>query len=81
MDHLVGGMNSFPDPNIKGPWEELLEPYRFTYRDVRVVIDYGTVEEALATYGFIYGKKAIDYIIDHQVSKFSWSGRIFHRKV
>lgn len=80
-DHEVGGMNSFPDLNIKGPNEELLEPHHFTYRDVRIVIDYGTVEEALATWGFIYGEKAIDYIIDHQVSKFSWSMRIFHRKV
>lgn len=80
-DHEVGGMNSFPNPNIKGPNEELLEPHNFTYRDIRIVIDYGTVEEALATWGFIYGEKAIDYIIDHQVSKFSWSLRIFHRKV
>ena len=59
----------------------MLEPYRFTYRDARIVIDYGTVEEALATWGFIYGEKAIDYILDYQVSKFSWSLRIFHRKV
>jgi ubiquinone/menaquinone biosynthesis C-methylase UbiE len=80
-DHEVGGINSFPDPNTKGPNEELLEPLGFTCRDVRVIIDYGTVEEALATWGFIYGKEAIDYIIDHQVSKLSWSMRIFHRKV
>jgi len=80
-DHEVGGMDSLPDPNIKGPNEELLEPHGFTYRDVRIVIDYGTMEEALATWGFIYGKQAIDYIIDYQVSRFSWSLRIFHRKV
>lgn len=80
-DHEVGGINSFPDPNTKGPNEELLEPLGFTCRDVRVIIDYGTVEEALATWGFIYGKDAINYIIDRQVSKLSWSMRIFHRKV
>jgi ubiquinone/menaquinone biosynthesis C-methylase UbiE len=80
-DHEAGRMDSRPDPNIKGPNEELLEPHGFKYRDVRVVIDYETVQEALATWGFIYGKEAIDYVIDHQVSRFSWSLRIFHRKV
>ena len=80
-DHQVGRMNSLPDPNIKGPNEELLEPHHFTYRDVRVIVDYGTIKEALATWGFIYGKEAIDYIVDNQVSKFSWSLRMFHRKV
>jgi len=80
-DHLVGGMNSFPDPDIRGPNEELLEPHGFTHRDIRYLVDYGTVEEALATHGFIYGKEAIDYILDKKVSKFSWSSRIFHRSV
>ena len=80
-DHLVGGMNSSPDPNIRSANEELLEPHAFNHRDIRYILDYGTVEEALATYGFIYGKKAIDYILDKQISKFSWSSRIFHREV
>ena len=70
-DHKVKGINSFPDTNMKDPTAELLEHYRFTYRDVRVILDYGTMEEALATWGFIYGERAIDYIIDHQVSKFN----------
>ena len=80
-DHLVGGMNSFPDPNLKGQTDEMLEPHGFTHRDIRYIVDYGTVEEALATHGFIYGPKAIDYILDKKVSKFSWSTRIFHRIV
>ena len=80
-DHLVGGMTSFGDPNIEGPTEKLLIPLGFTYRDFRVICDYGTVEEALATYGFIYGPKAIDYILDNKVTKFSWMIRIFHRNV
>ena len=80
-DYEVKGMNSFPNPNIKDPTAELLKSYPFTYRDVRVVLDYGTVDEALATWGFIYGKKAIDYIIDYQISKLSWSLRIYHLKI
>jgi ubiquinone/menaquinone biosynthesis C-methylase UbiE len=80
-DYLVGGMDSFPDKNIKGPNEALLEPLGFTFRDIRVINDYGTMEEALATYGFIYGEKAIDYILENQVSKVSWVLRIFHRRL
>ena len=62
-DHLVGGMTSFGDPDGKGTNGELLIPLGFTYRDVRVINNYGTIEEALATHGFIYGEKAIDYIL------------------
>jgi SAM-dependent methyltransferase len=78
-DHLVGGMDSFPDKNIKGQTEALLEPLGFAYRDIRVINDYGTMEETLATYGFIYGQKAIDYILENNVSRVSWVLRIFHR--
>lgn len=80
-DHLVGGMTSFGEPEKKRPTEMLLEPLGFLFRDVRIVIDYGTIEEALATHGFIYGEKAIDYILDKNASKFSWSLRIFYRRV
>ena len=80
-DYLVGGMDSFPDKNNKGPTEALLEPLGFAYRDIRVINDYGTIEEALATYGFIYGEKAIDYILDNRVSKVSGVLRIFYRHV
>ena len=80
-DHLVGGMDSFPDKNIKGLTEALLEPLGFTFRDIRVINDYGTMEEALATYGFIYGEKAIDYVLENKVSKVSWILRIFHKLI
>lgn len=80
-DHLVGGMTSFGDPSGKGPNEELLIPLGFMYRDVRIVVDYGTIEEALSTYGFIYREKAIDYILENRVTKFSWMLRIFYRLV
>ena len=81
FDHLVGGMTSFGDPDMIGPIEELLQPHGFTCRDIRAIRDYGTVDEALATYGFIYGEKAIDYILDNNASKLSSSLRVYHREV
>jgi len=80
-DHLVGGMNSFGDLSKTTPTTEFLKPYGFTTKDIRVKIDFGTMEEALATYGFIYGEQAIDYILDNKVTKFSWMLRLFHRSV
>jgi hypothetical protein len=47
---------------------------RFGYR--RIIFDnyqdYGSVEHMVKTYGFIFGKKAIDYIRAHQVSAIQW---------
>ena len=80
-DHLVGGMDSFPDKNNKWPTDLILESLGFTDRYIRVINDYRTVEEALATYGFIYGAKAIDYLLDNKVTKVSWVLRIFYIRV
>ena len=74
-------MNSFGDLSEPNPAEELLKPHGFITKDIRVIIDFGTVDEALATYGFIYGENAIDYIVDSKVTKFSWILRLFYRLV
>jgi hypothetical protein len=56
----------------------LLEPHGFRFRDITIVADYGSVEEAVATYGFIFGDKAIDYLLDHQTSRLQWTLRIYY---
>ncbi len=64
---------------VDDPILALLAPHGFAVRDIGVVMDYGSVDEALATYGFIYGKTAIDYIRERQTSRLGWSLRIYHR--
>ena len=61
--------------------EEHLRPYRFTPHDALVELDYGSVAEALATWGCIYGEDAIDYLLDRQKSVLTWSLRIWYRQV
>lgn len=61
--------------------ERSLQRSRFTARDALVEIDYGTVAEALATWGCIYGEDAIDYLLDRQTSVLTWSLRIWYRRV
>jgi hypothetical protein len=38
------------------------------YVDRPVVVDCGSVEAAVETYGFIYGQKVIDYLMEKQLS-------------
>jgi ubiquinone/menaquinone biosynthesis C-methylase UbiE len=44
----------------------LLATQDFAVRDVAARIDYGSVEEALATWGFIYGDRAIDDLLERR---------------
>lgn len=60
--------------------DELLGPHGFTHRDVPVILDYGSVEEALRTYGFIYGEPAIEYLLDTRTAQLSWSIRIYYAR-
>lgn len=43
--------------------------------------DYGTVENAVQTYGFIFGKKAIDYLREHQKTVINWKINIHYKQV
>jgi ubiquinone/menaquinone biosynthesis C-methylase UbiE len=43
--------------------------------------DYGTVENLVQTYGFIFGKKAIDYIRQHQKTAIQWKFNVQYKQV
>ena len=79
MDHERPRLNMEPvEPDFL---EQHLEPFRFSARDVVVTMDYGTLDEALATWGFIYGDEAIDYLLERRTSRLTWSVRIWHTPV
>ena len=52
----------------------------FNHRDVYQTQDYGSVEKMLSTYGFIFGRKAINYIISHQKTIVKWKFRIYYKQ-
>ncbi|MDE1837137.1 MAG: class I SAM-dependent methyltransferase [Euryarchaeota archaeon] len=54
--------------------------FGFRHKDFYATSNYGTVEKMLRTYGFIFGKKAIDYIIDHRKTSIRWKHR-YHYKI
>ena len=43
--------------------------------------DYGSLENILETYGFIFGKNAIDYIREHNITVINWKFSIHYRWV
>ena len=53
----------------------------FAYRDIEFKADYGSVAEAVATYGFIYGRKAIDYLVAHNKRSIRWKPRLYYQQV
>jgi SAM-dependent methyltransferase len=53
----------------------------FTYEEIVVDANYGSVQEAVETYGFIYGQKAIDWLDSNKLSSVRWKLRINAIKV
>jgi SAM-dependent methyltransferase len=51
----------------------------FAYQDVFTDQEYGTLEHIVATYGFIFGRKAIDTLRREQKTCIRWKFRVFWR--
>ena len=66
---------------VGGRVDAYMEALGFEHRDVSVDGDYGSVREAVETYGFIYGRKAIDYLVANDVRSVRWKIRVHHRSV
>jgi ubiquinone/menaquinone biosynthesis C-methylase UbiE len=51
----------------------------FKHRDIYQTQDYGSMENILSTYGFIFGRKAIDHITSHRKTVIKWKFRIYYK--
>lgn len=58
-----------------------MEDLGFSHLDIEIEGDHGSVEEAVATYGFIYGRTAIDHLIAHNKSSIRWKPRLYYQQV
>jgi ubiquinone/menaquinone biosynthesis C-methylase UbiE len=56
-----------------------LEELGFDYKDCYQTQEYGSVEKIVATYGFIFGKRAIDYLRKHRKTTIEWKARIRYK--
>jgi ubiquinone/menaquinone biosynthesis C-methylase UbiE len=53
----------------------------FDYRDIDTMQDYGSVDKMVSTYGFIFGRAAIEYIKHNRKTKVLWRNRIRYKFV
>jgi ubiquinone/menaquinone biosynthesis C-methylase UbiE len=64
----------------KGSWNEILPLLGYSVMDVFLHQDYGTVEKAVETYGFIHGKATIDHIRANRVTAIRWKMRVHYKQ-
>ena len=57
-----------------------IEEFQFAYQDIFSDQEYGTVENIVNTYGFIFGKKAIEYLKREKKTAIHWKFRVYWRK-
>ncbi|NSW53465.1 MAG: class I SAM-dependent methyltransferase [Anaerolineae bacterium] len=77
------------DPVIDNPYKGkfdvevdriFIEEYQFAYQDVFSNQDYGTIENIVSIYGFIFGKKVIEHIRREHITNIRWKYRVYWRK-
>jgi ubiquinone/menaquinone biosynthesis C-methylase UbiE len=57
-----------------------IEEFQFAYRDIFSTQEYGTVERIVGIYGFIFGKKAIEYLKRENKTTIRWKFRVYWRE-
>jgi SAM-dependent methyltransferase len=71
----------FGNPEVQQAVDRRLEQLGFSVHDFVVDLDFGTEQEALETFGFIYGPAAIDHILDNKTSHQEWALRAYIKRV
>ncbi|HLW02179.1 MAG TPA: class I SAM-dependent methyltransferase [Ktedonobacterales bacterium] len=74
----------FDDPNLlpnNSDWDvQLIEDFGFEHKEVESISDYGSVENAVATYGFIFGRNAISHLLARQQQTITWRYRMLWKQ-
>lgn len=76
---VILGKNSISWLGYKS--DRRLRELGYRYIDVWVDFNYRSVQEAIETYGFIFGRKAIDYLLEHEIQSIKQKARVFHKEV
>jgi len=57
-----------------------IEEFQFAYQDIFSDQDYGSIEQIVSIYGFIFGKKAIEHLQREQKTTIRWKFRVYWRE-
>lgn len=55
------------------------EEFQFTHQDIFSDQEYGTVEQIVSLYGFIFGRKVIEYLKRERKTAIRWKFRVYWR--
>ncbi len=53
----------------------------FQHEDYDANQEYGSLDKIIRTYGFIFGRNAIDYLRENNKTNIKWRFRIHYKKV
>lgn len=53
----------------------------FAFQDIEIEADYGSVAEAVETYGFVYGHQVIADLVVHNTQAIRWRPRLYFQQV
>ena len=77
----LAGRIGHDDPDLAVIERIFLEEYGFQYADILSTQEYGTLERIVSTYGFIFGRQAIEILKREQKTSILWKFRVYFRKV
>lgn len=69
------------DVNEDRAYHNLMLKLGFQFKDFYAIQDYKSLDKIIRTYGFIFGKKAINYLKKHNKTKIKWKYRIHYKNI
>ncbi|MBW2969674.1 class I SAM-dependent methyltransferase [Candidatus Woesearchaeota archaeon] len=78
---IILGKSRKTKVDAEGVVDRTLRKLGFKYKDYYQIQNYGSVAKAVRTYGFIFGRKTIDFIRKHKRTKIKWKLRIHYKKI
>ena len=80
MAPILHGKSRLSEESIGLELDKTLKE-KFKYKDVFVYSRFLSLKKALEVYGFIFGRKAINYLKKNNKSTIKWKFRIYYKKV
>lgn len=79
LAEVILGESKITEEDTEGVVDRILrEEFGFSYFDFDAIQTYDSVDHIVSTYGFIFGEKAIDYLIKTHQKQIIWTYRVHY---
>ena len=78
---VICGKKRVTKVDTEGVVHRVLSQHNFKYRDFYSIQNYKSLKKIIRTYGFIFGKKVIEYLKKHKKTSIKWKFRMHYKKV